>query len=81
MLGKLDEPPREHFRMSWICALAAILLTLVLLCIICHRKRRRRRRRAVHRSIHVPAVPGTSRQPPLHFCEELGERFASVDSV
>ncbi|XP_018580100.1 tolloid-like protein 1 [Anoplophora glabripennis] len=78
---KLEEPPRERIRMSWVCALAAIMLTLVLLCVICHRKRRRRRRRAVHRSIHVPAVPGTSRQPPLHFCEELGERFASVDSV
>ncbi|XP_074039057.1 cubilin isoform X2 [Leptinotarsa decemlineata] len=76
-----DEQPREHIRTSWVIAVAAILLTLVLLCIICHRKRRRRRRRDLRRSLHVPAVPGTSRQPPIHFCEELGERFASVDSV
>lgn len=27
------------------------------------------------------AIPGTSRQQVPHFCEELGERFASVDSV
>ncbi|XP_072386256.1 tolloid-like protein 1 isoform X2 [Diabrotica undecimpunctata] len=76
-----DEQPKERFRLSWLIAIVAILLTLVLLCIICHRKRRRRRRRTLHHSINVPAVPGTSRQPPIHFCEELGERFASVDSV
>ncbi|XP_056630783.1 tolloid-like protein 2 [Diorhabda sublineata] len=76
-----NEQSKEKFRLSWLIAIAVILLILVFLCIICHRKRRRRRRRALHRSINVPAVPGTSRQPPIHFCEELGERFASVDSV
>lgn len=80
-IGKPEEPPREKFRISWICAIAAILLTLVLLCIICHRKKRRRRRRDMHHSLNIPAIPGTSRQQPMHFCEELGERFASVHSV
>lgn len=32
-------------------------------------------------SLNIPAIPGTSRQQPMHFCEELGERFASVHSV
>ncbi|KAL1490915.1 hypothetical protein ABEB36_011588 [Hypothenemus hampei] len=79
------EEPQTPFRLSWVAIMGAILLAIICLCVICHKKRRRRRERerALRRSIHIPqmAIPGTSRQQVPHFCEELGERFASVDSV
>ncbi|CAH1967539.1 unnamed protein product [Acanthoscelides obtectus] len=66
------EQPREKFKISWVCAIAAILLALVLLCIICHRllgrKRRRRRRGGGQFPLPIAAfaVPGPSsaRQAP-----------------
>ncbi|XP_060525969.1 bone morphogenetic protein 1 isoform X2 [Cylas formicarius] len=81
-----EEEPQNPFRFSWLVMVGVVLLILVILCATCHRKRRRRleRQRAIRRSIHIPvAIPGTSRQQqmPHHFCDELGERFASVDSV
>ncbi|XP_050295941.1 cubilin isoform X2 [Anthonomus grandis grandis] len=78
------EETQTPFRLSWVVIMGAILLGLICFCVICHKKRRRRRERemAMRRSIHVPvAIPGTSRQQVPHFCDDLGERFASVDSV
>ncbi|XP_019768319.2 tolloid-like protein 2 [Dendroctonus ponderosae] len=78
------EEPQTPFRMSWVVIMGAILLALICLCVIYQKKRRirRERERAMRRSIHIPiAIPGTSRQQVPHFCDELGERFASVDSV
>ncbi|KAH0999211.1 hypothetical protein HUJ05_009553 [Dendroctonus ponderosae] len=82
--GHPVEEPQTPFRMSWVVIMGAILLALICLCVIYQKKRRirRERERAMRRSIHIPiAIPGTSRQQVPHFCDELGERFASVDSV
>ena len=73
------EAPQEDHTVLYVCAIAAILFVLVLLCVLCHRKRRRRRR-GVHRPLQLPVPSGSSRRPQ-HVCEELGERYASVDSV
>lgn len=87
-LGSVEAPPEDYTVLlaSVGGALVAVLLTL---CILCHRKRRRRRR-GLHRPLPPPgvvvpggSVAGSSRgpRPPQHVCDELGERFASVDSV
>ncbi|KYB29011.1 Cubilin-like Protein [Tribolium castaneum] len=74
------EAPQEDHTLVYVCAIAAILFVLVTLCVLCHRKRRRRRR-GVHRPLQLPVPSAASRRPPHHVCEELGERYASVDSV
>lgn len=60
--------------------LAIVLVGLAILglaaCFWCHRKRRRRRRR----QLRPRAVVGSTTRRQ-HVCDELGERFASVDSV
>lgn len=90
--GTVDAPPEDYtILLASVGAGAAFLLLLV--CLLCHRKRRRRRR--AHRPLpsagSVLAAAGGSRSgtltsihpppPPPHVCDELGERFASVDSV
>lgn len=74
------EVPKEDYTVVVACTVAAIVAVLLALCIWCHRKRRRRRR-GLHRPFQLPVPAGSSRRPPQHVCEELGERFASVDSV
>lgn len=82
------DAPQEDYTVLIASVGAAVVAILLALCILCHRKRRRRRR-GLHRPL-PPAVPvssgtvaGSSRgpRPPQHVCDELGERFASVDSV
>ncbi|XP_045469321.1 cubilin isoform X2 [Harmonia axyridis] len=76
----VKDTPKEDHTLLLMGAIAAILIVLVTLCVICHRKRRRRRR-GVHRPLQLPVPAGSSRRPPPRMCEELGERFATVDSV
>lgn len=85
-LGSVEAPKEDH-TVLLICASVAVVVVLLTLCILCHRKRRRRRRGGggggvLHRPFQLPVPSGsTSRRTPQHVCEELGERFASVDSV
>lgn len=88
LTGTVDAPP-EDYTVLFASVGAAVVATLLALCVLCHRKRRRRRR-GLHRPLPPPAVAvsastaaGSSRgpRPPQHVCDELGERFASVDSV
>ncbi|CAH0553998.1 unnamed protein product [Brassicogethes aeneus] len=79
----VEEPPEDH-SIVYVCVIGAILVVLGALCILCHRKRRRRRRLrggGIHHPLQMPAASTSSLRRPQQFCEELGERFASVDSV
>ncbi|XP_017776055.1 PREDICTED: cubilin isoform X2 [Nicrophorus vespilloides] len=73
----VEEPP-EDYTVLMASGVAALCILLLVLCILCHRKRRRRRRGGLHRPFQLPVPAGSSRHPPQH---DLGERFASVDSV
>ncbi|KAF5284497.1 hypothetical protein FQA39_LY17032 [Lamprigera yunnana] len=75
----LDAPKEDHTILT-SCLIAAIVVVLLMLCVLCHRKRRRRQRR-LQRPFPLPVPGASTRRPPQHVCEELGERFASVDSV
>ncbi|KRT80064.1 CUB domain-containing protein, partial [Oryctes borbonicus] len=82
---KVEVPKEDHTRLI-AGIVAAVIIVLTMLFFLCHRKRRRRRRGAnngggLHRPFQLPVPPGSSRRTPQHVCEELGERFASVDSV
>lgn len=79
MTGGLESQTSDH-TIVIACSAAATVVVLLMFCILCHRKRRRRQRR-LQRSLPLPIPGGSSRRPPQHVCEELGERFASVDSV
>lgn len=87
----MEEPPKDY-TILWVGLLIVTIMAMVTFCIVCHRKRKRRRRRrrgGLHRPLQlpVPSAAGSSTSlkrvppPPQHVCEELGERFASVDSV
>ncbi|XP_065169996.1 bone morphogenetic protein 1 isoform X3 [Atheta coriaria] len=89
------EAPPEDYSLVLGCASAVLGVVLLTLCVICHRKRRRRRRSGGAsgggggRPFQLPAPGGASasssihRRPPsvLQHQHDLGERYASVDSV
>ncbi|GLH08018.1 Cubilin homolog [Gryllus bimaculatus] len=85
-LNCLVEAPVDSFMLMGVvlCVAGALVLGI---CIWCHRKRRRRRRHLarLHRGGSSAAGSSHSRQlgnsRRQHVCDELGERFASVDSV
>ena len=79
-VGKVEPPKKDH-TVVVACSAAAMVAFILLLCVLCHRKRRRRRPNAIRRPFQLPIPAGSSRRQPQHVCEELGERFASVDSV
>lgn len=72
----------------WFCGMlatagASLVLTLVL-CVWCLRRRRSKHRRShSQRLARLHASPGSLRSlaGQQHVCDELGQRFASVDSV
>ena len=79
------EVPIDTFTLLGIALCVGAVLILGI-CIWCHRKRRRRRRQlarlrrsTVGSSRRQLSTGGSSRRQ--HVCDELGERFASVDSV
>lgn len=87
--GAVDAAPVDY-TIPIAASIGGFLIVLIALCVWCHRKRRRRRR-GLHRPLPAPtaAIPSSAgagssgRRPPSrqHVCDELGERFASVDSV
>uniref|UniRef100_A0A8D8LJ60 Cubilin n=3 Tax=Cacopsylla melanoneura TaxID=428564 RepID=A0A8D8LJ60_9HEMI len=71
----------------WFCSLmaslaASVVLTMVL-CVWCMRRRSRNRRHHSRHLARLHASPGSLRSlaGQQHVCDELGQRFASVDSV
>ena len=52
-------------------------LLLLLLCLLCQRRQHQRR----HRRHMLPGGSVHSYSGHQHVCDELGQRFASVDSV
>lgn len=94
VVGSVEAPP-EDYSLVLGCASAVLGVVLLTLCVICHRKRRRRRRSGGAsgggggRPFQLPAPGGASasssihRRPPsvLQHQHDLGERYASVDSV
>ncbi|XP_073992493.1 cubilin isoform X2 [Rhodnius prolixus] len=75
-LNCIVEVAMEWFWPCVIGGVCGVVLVLVSACLVCRRLRPRRRR---PHHLHLPRPPPpTSRQ---HVCEELGQRFASVDSV
>lgn len=79
------EVPVDPLKLLGIALCVAGVLVLGL-CVWCHRKHRRRRRQiarlqrsTVGSSRRQLSTSGSSRRQ--HVCDELGERFASVDSV
>lgn len=61
-------------QMDWVlnsvlAGVGGFVFVLLVLCLWCRQRRHPRR---------LPTSPGTQRQ---HVCDELGQRFASVDSV
>ncbi|GLV44216.1 uncharacterized protein CBL_12488 [Carabus blaptoides fortunei] len=88
----VDVPPKDY-TVPIVSVLSVCVTVLLALCVWCHRKRRRRRR-GLHRPLPPPgscavaaaivsSASSSGRRPPSrqHVCDELGERFASVDSV
>lgn len=57
-----------------VCA----IIVFFVLCVWCQRRQRRHLRHPHLSRRHLPS-PGSQRQQ--HVCDELGQRFASVDSV
>ncbi|XP_067008195.1 bone morphogenetic protein 1 [Anabrus simplex] len=81
----IEEPPVDTFMLMGVALCVAGVLVLII-CIWCHRKRRRRRRHLTR--LHRGNTGSSRRQlgssssgRRQHVCDELGERFASVDSV
>jgi Flp pilus assembly protein TadB len=79
------EVPVDPFKLLGVALCVGGVLALGL-CVWCHRKHRRRRRQlarfrrnTVGSSRRQLSTGGSSRRQ--HVCDELGERFASVDSV
>ncbi|KAI5755333.1 hypothetical protein M8J77_016053 [Diaphorina citri] len=71
----------------WFCSLvgglaASVVLTMVL-CVWCMKRRSRHRRHHSRHLARLHASPGSLRSlaGQQHVCDELGQRFASVDSV
>ncbi|XP_071055238.1 cubilin isoform X2 [Onthophagus taurus] len=79
----VELPKQDYTVLIWSSIALFLLLLLMTACVACHRKRRKRRRRSqqLHRPFQLPIPAGSLRRQPQHVCEELGERFASVDSV
>ncbi|BES92181.1 CUB domain [Nesidiocoris tenuis] len=76
-LNCIVEVAMEWFWPSIIGGICGLLLVIGAVCVVCRRLRPRRPRRP--RRLHLPRPPPpTTRQ---HVCDELGQRFASVDSV
>ncbi|XP_039289954.1 tolloid-like protein 2 [Nilaparvata lugens] len=92
----LVEAPMDWMWSSVIAGVSSGLFVLLVVCVLCHRRHKRRHLRHLrhHRHLgggtsastrlHLPTSPASSHshsQRQQHVCDELGQRFASVDSV
>ncbi|KAJ8875793.1 hypothetical protein PR048_023692 [Dryococelus australis] len=85
-LTGLVEGPVNTFMLSAV-VLCIASVVVIALCVWCHHRKRRRRRRHLARlrrntvGSSRRSLGSTSGSRRQHVCDELGERFASVDSV